>query len=62
MTPREPERIAAECGKGQRIQEGSRIGEQKEAESPEEGRECVPCVVLVCIKSKFIEETQRPEF
>lgn len=28
----------------------------------EEGDECVPCVVLVCMKRKFIEEIQKPEF
>lgn len=62
MTPWEPERIVAECDKSQRTQEGSRISEGKETERPEEGGECVPCVVLVGTKSKLIEEIQRPEF
>lgn len=61
MTPWEPERIVAECDKGQRTQEGLRISEGKETERPEEGGECVPCVVLGT-KRKFIEEIQRPEF
>lgn len=50
MTPWEPERIVAECDKGQRTQEGLRISEGKETERPEEGGECVPCVVLVGTK------------
>lgn len=62
VTPWEPDRIVAECDKGQRTQEGLRISEGKETERPEEGGECVPCVVLVGTKSKFIEEIQRPEF
>lgn len=36
------------------------IRELKE-DRPEEGDECGPWVVLVCIKRKFVKETQRPE-
>lgn len=47
MTPWEPDRIVAECDKGQRTQEGLRISEGKETDQRKEGNVCPVWFLLV---------------